>query len=138
VDGAFIVEGSSEDPARFDVGASLLVSGEKAVVVVSRRVGRGRTAIALDRPAERGAELAVRRDELPPPEADSFYVVDLVGLEVRDEAGSVVGLVRDVIPGPANDNLELDSGTLVPLVEDAISEIDVEGGRIVLNAGFIE
>ena len=41
-------------------------------------------------------------------------------------------MVAEVMPGLANDNLELDDGRLVPLIEDAIRELDVEGGRIVV------
>jgi ribosomal 30S subunit maturation factor RimM len=137
VDGAFVVEGASDDPRRFEAGASLLVNGEPATIVLSRRVGGGRRAIKLDRPVERGGELVVPREELPRLEADSFYVADLVGLVVEEE-GCERGIVRDVLAGAANDNLELDNGLLVPLVEDAIAAIDLERGRIVLNAGFIE
>jgi 16S rRNA processing protein RimM len=136
VDGAFVVEDGSDDPRRFEVGASIYLDGEPAFVVLSRRVGRGRTAIKLDRPVERGAELSIPREELPPLEPNSFYVNDLVGLVVEEE-GRRLGIVRSVLPGAANDNLELDSGVLVPLVEDAVAEIDVSAGRIVLNAGFI-
>lgn len=132
-----MVEEASDDTRRFDVGAALLVNGEPAAVVLSRRVGGGRRAIKLDREVERGAALAVPREALPPLDADSFYVMDLVGLVV-EEAGHERGVVREVLPGAANDNLELDNGLLVPLVEDAIAEIDLERGRIVLNAGFID
>jgi 16S rRNA processing protein RimM len=137
VDGAFVVEGGSDDPRWFEVGASLFVNGEPATVVVSRRVGGGRRAIRLDREVERRAELTVPREALPRLEEGAFYVADLVGLVV-EEAGRERGLVSDVLPGPANDNLELDTGLLVPLVEDAIAQIDLERGRIVLNAGFID
>ena len=81
-DGAFVVEGGSQDPRRFEVGATLLVGGEPATVVLSRRVGKGRVAIRLDRPVDRGAELAVRREDLAPLESGNYYVADLVGLEV--------------------------------------------------------
>ncbi len=138
VDGAFVVEDASEDPARFEIGASLFVDGVPATVVLSRRVGKGRRAIKLDRPAGRGAELAVPRDQLPPPPPDSFYVADLVGLEVLEREGRSVGVVQGVVPGTANDNLELDSGVLVPLVEDAVADIDVAAGRILLNRGFLD
>jgi 16S rRNA processing protein RimM len=138
VDGAFVVESASDDPRRFAVGASLYAGGESARIVLVRRVGRGRRAIRLDRAVARGIELAVPRDELPTPEPGSFYVADLVGLEVILRDGAPLGAVRDVLPGPANDNLELDSGALVPLVEDAIVEIDLEAGRVVLNPGFID
>jgi 16S rRNA processing protein RimM len=114
------------------------VHGEPARITVSRRVGGGRRAIKLDRPVERGAELSVPRDELGPLPADSYYVADLVGLEVLDETGAVVGVVRDVHPGPANDALELDSGLLLPLVEDCVREVDLEGGRVHLNPGFTD
>jgi ribosomal 30S subunit maturation factor RimM len=136
VDGAFVVEDASEDPARFEVGATLLVAGEPASVVVSRRIGKGRLAVKLDRPAPRGAALGIPRAELPPPGPGAYYVVDLVGLAVEED-GKVVGVVRDVRSGEANDNLELDSGALVPFVEDAVAEVDLERRRIVLNAGFI-
>ena len=132
-----MVENGSEDPARFDLGATLLVEGERATVVVSRRIGRGRRAVKLDRPVARGATLAVPRDDLPPPESGAYYVADLVGLRV-EQGGELLGVVADVLPGEANDNLELDSGVLVPLVEDAVADVDLEARRIVLNAGFID
>jgi ribosomal 30S subunit maturation factor RimM len=136
VDGAFVVEQGSDDPSRFAVGAVLLVGGESAEVVLSRRVGGGRVAIKLDRPVSRGAELAVRRETLPTLPGDSYYVADLIGMRVLDERGEHVGDVRDVVPGPANDVLELDTGLLLPLVEDCVHEIDPDAGHILLNPGF--
>jgi 16S rRNA processing protein RimM len=133
--GAFLVEHPSEDDTRFTVGAALRVNGEPARVVDSYRAGN-RLALRLDRPVERGDELAVRRDELPPPKADHFYVFQLVGLEVVEE-DRVLGRVEDVVPGAANDNLELDTGALVPLVDDAVAAVDLEGGRIELVPGFL-
>jgi 16S rRNA processing protein RimM len=137
LDGAFVVERASDDERRFSVGARLLVDGEPAEVALRRRVGGGRIAIKLDRPVVRGQMLTVARAELPPPEADSYYVFQLIGLEVEED-GRVVGRVRDVLPGAANDNLELDTGVLVPLVEVAIAKVDLDRGRILLNPGFTD
>jgi 16S rRNA processing protein RimM len=136
LDGAFVVEQASEDATRFAVGAELLVGGKPARVTASRRVGGGRHAIKLDRAVERGTELTIRRTELPALEPDSYYVADLVGLEVIDADGRAVGVVRDVHPGPANDALELDGGRLLPLVEDCIRDVDLESGQVHLNPGF--
>jgi 16S rRNA processing protein RimM len=138
VDGAFVVEEASEDERRFEVGAELLVDGEPARVVASRQVGGRRRAVKLDQPVKRGAELALPREHLPELPADSYYVSDLVGMDVLDEQGVRVGVVRDVLPGPANDVLELDSGQLLPLVEDCIREVDLPGRRVILNPGFID
>lgn len=137
LDGAFVVEGASEDERRWQVGARVLVGGEPAEVTLTRRVGGGRRAIRLDRPVERGTELAVRLSDLPPPDPDSYYAFQLVGLEVVDEDGQAVGRVTDVHPGVANDNLELSGGALVPLVEDAIRSIDLDAGRVVVARGFL-
>jgi 16S rRNA processing protein RimM len=134
--GAFLVESASEDDAWFTVGAALYVDGEPARVVESYRAGN-RRALRLDRHAERGAELAIPRHELPPPAEDGFYVFQLVGLEVT-EGDRILGRVRDVLPGAANDNLELDTGHLVPLVEDAIGRIDLDARRIELVPGFLD
>jgi ribosomal 30S subunit maturation factor RimM len=130
------VERPSDDEQRFAVGARLLVDGEPAEVVLRRRVGGGRIAVKLDRPVTRGQILAVLRADLPRPDPGSYYIFELVGLQV-EEGGRVVGHVRDVLPGAANDNLELDDGSLVPLVEDAVAKVDLDQGRILLNPGFI-
>jgi 16S rRNA processing protein RimM len=136
-DGAFVVERASEDEQRWLVGATVLVDGEPARITLARRVGGGRRAIKLDRPAPRGAELAVRFSDLPTPEPDSYYAFQLVGLTVVDEAGEEAGTVVDVAPGVANDNLELSGGALVPMIEDAIREIDLDAGRVVVSRGFL-
>ena len=136
-DGAFVVQRASDDERRWSVGASILVDGEPARITLTRRVGGGRRAIKLDRAAPRGAELAVRLADLPPPEPGSFYAFQLVGLAVMDDTGDELGIVRDVAPGVANDNLELEDGTLVPLIDDAIREIDLDAGRVVVTRGFL-
>ncbi|MDH4346879.1 MAG: ribosome maturation factor RimM [Thermoleophilia bacterium] len=138
VDGAFVVERGSDDPRRFEPGATLYVDGEPAAVTLCRRVGGNRRAIRLDRPAERGATLAVPADELPPPEPGHFYVFELVGLEAVEQGGRRLGLVEDVMEGVANDNLVLDSGALLPMVEDAVVEVDVAAGRIVIAPGYAD
>ena len=136
VDGSFFVEGASDAPERFAKGARLLVDGAPAEVAVSKRGAGGRPVIKLDRPVARGATLAVRRDELPEPGEDTYYVFQLVGLAVEEEGGRVLGTVIEVENGPANDTLELDSGLLLPLVESCV--LDVGAGRIVVARGFAD
>jgi 16S rRNA processing protein RimM len=138
LDGAFVVERPSDDPRRYEVGAVVYVDGEPATVVVSRRAGGHRRAIKLDRPVERGQQLAVDLADLPAPEPDHYYVFQLVGLDVVDETGRALGTVRDILPGVANDNIELSTGTLVPMIEDAVLSVDLEAGRVVVAAVFAD
>ncbi|HEX9417342.1 MAG TPA: ribosome maturation factor RimM [Gaiellaceae bacterium] len=135
--GAFVVEHASEAPERFAVGAELLAGGEPARVVESKRAG-GRLVVRLDHPVERGAALEIPRAELPPPDADSYYVSDLAGLDVVEEGGQSLGRVTDVAPGIANDVIELDSGLLLPFVEACVREVDLERRRIVVAPGFAD
>jgi 16S rRNA processing protein RimM len=138
LEGAFVVEDASDDPDRFAVGATLLLGGEPAVVEEQKRAG-GRMVVRLDRPAQRGAPLQVRRDQLPPLEtAHEYYVFQLVGLDVVEEGGRALGRVRDVTSAPANDVLELDSGRVLPMVEDCIVEVDLDSLRILVARGFAD
>jgi 16S rRNA processing protein RimM len=138
VDGSFFVEQASDAPERFATGATLLVDGEPARVTGSKRGAGGRPVIKLDRTVPRGAALCVRREELPEPEEDSYYVFQLVGLAVEEEGGRKLGAVADVENGPANDALVLDSGQLLPLVESCVLDVDLARGRVLVARGFAD
>ena len=71
---------------------------------------------------------------------DTLYVRDLVGFAV-EAGGRELGSVRDVIPGPANDVLEVagDGGpVLVPFTADAVVAIDRAGRRIALRPDLLD
>ncbi len=134
-DGAFVVERPSESSQLFQDGATLYVGGTPARVVATRRAGR-RLVIKLDVEVERGTELRLPRSELPRLEEGEYYVSDLVGLEAVSETGAPLGSIVDVLPLPANDVLELDSGELLPLVKACVLTVDVESGRVVIARSF--
>jgi 16S rRNA processing protein RimM len=139
LDGGFFVEGASEREGVFAEGATLYAAGQPATVVASRHGSGGRPVIRLDRNVDRGAELAVARATLPAlPDADEFYVFQLVGLDVEEETGRQLGRVRGVLEYPGNDVLELDSGASLPLVEACVRKVDLAGGRIVVAVGFAD
>ena len=138
LDGAFFVEGPSTRKGVFAAGAELWVGGAPAQVVVSRHGSGRRPVVKLDRPVERGAELAVPRESLPRLPEREYYAFQLVGLRVEEEGGRFLGMVADVVDYPANDVLELDSGTFLPLVEACVRSVDLEGGRITVAPGFAD
>ena len=133
--GAFVVEVASDDPERFAAGATLLVGGESARVVESKRAG-GRPVIRVDRDVERGAPIEVERSDLPQPDEGEYYAFQLVGLEVEEPGGQRLGRVVEVSSGPANDVLELDTGLALPLVDACVQKVDLERGRILVKPGF--
>jgi 16S rRNA processing protein RimM len=135
LDGAFVVEAASDDPERFAAGATLLLGGESARVVESKRAG-GRPVIRVDRDVERGAPIEIERSDLPQPDEGEYYAFQLVGLEVEEAGGQRLGRVEEVSSGPANDVLELDTGLALPLVDACVQEVDLERGRILVKPGF--
>ena len=86
--------------------------------------------------ALRGVEVCIPRDQLPPPDPDEFYHVDLIGLAAQRPDGIQVGTVSDVIRYPSADCLVLQvpGGVLeVPLLRPYVVDVDVAGGTVVVD-----
>jgi 16S rRNA processing protein RimM len=88
-----------------------------------------------DAEALRGLEL-----QIPEPEqireAGVYYQHDIIGLKVEDAAGEALGRVADVLGTGANDVYVVRGPRgeiLLPAVEDVVREIDVPGGRMVVE-----
>jgi 16S rRNA processing protein RimM len=137
LDGSFVVENASDDRRWWKTGARFLAGGEH-VEVVGHRTSSGRPVIKLDKPVERGSDLEVEREALPATAEDEYYAFELVGLPVVEETGRALGTVKAVTPGVANDVLELDTGALLPMVEDCILRVDLDGGRVTVAQGFAD
>jgi 16S rRNA processing protein RimM len=78
-----------------------------------------------------GQEIAVRRDQLPPPAKDEFYWADLEGLAVETVAGKSLGVIERLFATPANDVIVVkgERERLIPFLwDDVIRDIDVERG----------
>ena len=108
-----------------------------------RRYGKGilaHLAECDDRDVARaliGAEIAVRRDELPDPGHNRFYWADLEGLTVRTLDGVVLGIVDHLLETGANDVLIVKQGTherLIPFVQGQfVTAIDLEKGEMTVD-----
>ena len=48
-----------------------------------------------------------------------------------------MGTVAQVIDGPSCSVLELEDGTLIPLVSDAVRSVDLEAGEIEVDRDFL-
>lgn len=137
LDGSFVVEDASEDERWFVPGARLLAGSEEVEVLAAKWAG-GRPVLRVDREVRRGTQLEVPREQLPEPDEDEYYVFQLVGLEVVEEGGRVLGTVAGVEPGVANDVLVVDGGPSLPMVEDCVRDVDLAAGRILVAAGFAD
>lgn len=91
--------------------------------------------------ALRGFELAVARADLPAPSADEVYQADLIGLKVELPDGTGAGSVVAVENYGAGDLLDIARSdgkrVLVPFRAVAVPEVDIAGGRLVVEPGFL-
>ena len=88
--------------------------------------------------ALKGLRLFVPRDRLPDLPEDEFYYADLIGLEVRDTGGTVLGRVKSVQNHGATDLLEihgpgLKSTILLPFTHEVVPTVDIEAGRVIVD-----
>lgn len=106
-------------------------SSSKGVVAFLEGVTSRSAAEAL-----KGTELSVDRDQLPEPvDDDEWYVTDLVGLDVRDEVGAVIGTVVTVHDFGAGELIELrlpdrPQTLLAPFTKDIVPDVQVAEGFI--------
>jgi 16S rRNA processing protein RimM len=77
----------------------------------------------------KGREIAIRREQLPPPQKGEYYWIDLIGLHVINQQGIELGVVDDLMETGANDVLVLkgDKERLIPFVmHEFIKSVDLE------------
>ncbi|NOC94109.1 16S rRNA processing protein RimM [Ruegeria sp. HKCCD6228] len=85
-----------------------------------------------------GLRLYARRDQLPSLPDDEFYHNDLIGLDVYDTGGTLLGKVKSVQNHGAADLLELHgpglkTTVLLPFTMQVVPTVDLEQGRIVAD-----
>ncbi|UWQ62833.1 ribosome maturation factor RimM [Leisingera caerulea] len=91
-----------------------------------------------DADAIKGLRLFARRDQLPQLPDDEFYHADLIGLEVYDTGGTLLGTVKSVQNHGASDLLEvhgpgLKSTVLLPFTLEAVPTVDLSQGRVIAD-----
>lgn len=118
-------------------------SGWKAVEVVDGR-DQGKGLVALldgysDRDLAAGllnCEIAIQRDQMDDLEEDEYYWTDLVGLEVINADGRLLGTVVDMMETGSNDVMVIrgEKQHLIPFVPDVwVSSVDLEAGRLYVD-----
>ena len=86
----------------------------------------------------RGTYLCVDRAHTVELPAYTYFVADLIGLEVSDTEGKVYGKLTNVYETGANDVYEVAGGKLmVPALKKVLHEVDIPGGRMVLEANVL-
>ena len=85
--------------------------------------------------ALRGTRLYAPRDRLPALPQDEFYHADLLGLEVVDTGGAVLGRVRAIHDFGAGDVIEVagERELMLPFTRAAVPTVDLAARRLVAD-----
>lgn len=144
LDGSFYVTGAR--PRLLEFGAEVTIAGQNAAIV--RRAGTDRHPIVRvhgvdDRSgaeALRGQTLTVATAHAPALGEGEWWAHELEGCVVHD-GGQPVGTVKRMIELPSCEALEVSTTTggqlLVPMVKDAIRDVDVGARRIDVDMDFV-
>jgi 16S rRNA processing protein RimM len=137
---------------RFVPGATFTTEPETSgpLVLRSARDHNGTLLLAFEQTDDRSGAEALRNIKLlaealeDAGEEDTWYERDLVGLRAVTVAGEDVGEVMALESRPAQDLLVLRLAdgreALVPFVAQIVPEVDIQGGRVVLDppAGLLD
>ena len=83
-----------------------------------------------------GTALAILRENLPALEEGQYYDSDLIGARLESADGRCLGSIREVLASGANDVYVVRDGDdeiLVPAVAGIVLQIDIAGGRVVVD-----
>jgi len=118
--------------------------GDAVLTVAAAREFKGGVIVHFEKIEDRnaaellkGRTLMIAAEEARPLEAGEFFFHDLVGLEVQSAEGVSLGRVVEVYEGGAVHFLGVRDGErerLIPFAEAVVREVDLEGGRVVIEA----
>jgi 16S rRNA processing protein RimM len=86
----------------------------------------------------KGSTVYVRREAMPAPEEGHYYLADLVGLEVVNEQGVVLGTVKRWMFNGAQDVMEVAGdgrARLLPWIPEVVKKVDLEKRRVEVDWG---
>ncbi len=88
----------------------------------------------------RGAYISVDRAHAMKLPKDTYFVEDLIGCKVFDDAGNELGTITDVFETGANDVYEISGSKklLLPALKRVIISTDIENRKMVLNAEVLK
>ncbi|WP_349259724.1 ribosome maturation factor RimM [Actinospica sp.] len=148
VKGEATIEVRTDDPElRFAPGAVLLTDPPERgpLTVRSGRVQGGRLVLSFEGASDRTAVERLRNTMLLadvdptelPDDPDEYYDHQLEGLTVRSVDGVELGVVDQMVHGPAQDLFAVrrpDGGEfLLPFIAEFVPEVDLEGGVLVVD-----
>lgn len=80
----------------------------------------------------KGKSIYIYDEDLPDLPKGTFYIKDLIGLDVVTDDGKQLGKIRDVFNTGANDIYDVD-GILLPATDEVVKKIDIENHKVTVH-----
>lgn len=85
----------------------------------------------------RNSYLVIDRENEKPLEEGTYYIVDMIGLEVYTEEGKKIGILDDIFNSGSSDIYvvkdELGKQILLPAIEEVIKKIDMKERKMIVH-----
>jgi 16S rRNA processing protein RimM len=141
--GEATIEVQTDDPdSRFKIGNKLNLADGRQLTIRSSRWHNQILLLAFDGIADRN-QIEVLRDQFISAEVDinllapgEYHFQQLIGCQVIQHNGDLIGLVDEVIKSPGQDLLSVNRAgrqVLIPMVKQIVTEIDLAAKKITVN-----
>lgn len=138
---------TTDDPARFKKLKEVLLEGEepkqtltiegvrffKQMVILKFKEYHDLTGVEK----LKGKSLYVTRENAVPLDEDEYYIADLIGMQVVDEEGKPLGILKDVMDNKANDVYIVEMTDkrelLLPAIRQCILKVEPEKMRMTVH-----
>jgi 16S rRNA processing protein RimM len=147
--GEVSVELHTDFPERFQAGTTIYMGDElQPVEIQHARPHKANMLLRFhdvetrdDAERMRGIWLYIEEEDAAPLEDDTYWIHDIIGLQVVSDDGRELGRISDVMSTGANDvyviqpapGVNRDRELLLPAVADVIQKVDLETGNMVVS-----
>ncbi len=130
-------------PQRF-IPSSKIYINRQPVTIESTEWHKGKAIIKLntidsieDAQRLRGQLIEIHHSQVYPLPEGQYYHFQLIGLEVWTTQGELLGNITEILTAASNDTYVVSGAKreiLIPAIEDVVKSIDLDKGRIVIEA----
>ncbi len=132
-----------DDPAIYDELEYIYIGGER-YNIIKNRFHKNCEIVAVEginniNEAEllKNKIVTVERENLGELPSGTYYIADLIGLEVKTSEGEILGIIEEVIKTGSNDVYQVKRDgkkpLLIPVIEEAVNEVNIEEGYVTVT-----
>ncbi len=143
INGELKVRITTDFPQRFAPSSKIYIN-RQPMTINSTEWHKGKAIIKLntidsieDAQRLRGQPIEIHHSQVYPLPEGQYYHFQLIGLEVRTTQGELLGTVTEILTAESNDNYVVRGAKgeiLIPAIEDVVKSIDLDKGRVVIEA----